>query len=196
MKHLLPFIIFTIAAAFTPGPNNFMLMSSGMNFGIKKTIPHYLGIVAGMQIMIIMTGLGLGSILMHHPRAHEILIIISLAYILYLSWKIMRSTYQNQTPLSKPFSPLQAIFFQWVNPKAWMMAIGTISIFTAGSQQLWKVMLLICGILFIICLLSGGTWMIFGNYMQKILRNKKQRKIFNFAMAACLIVSMGLIFLE
>ena len=131
-------IAFAFVGSITPGPNNLMLMASGTNFGMKRTLPHILGINTGFIVMIFLVGFGLMQVFEMFPATFNILKIISVAYLLYLAWKIATTNTVNNTNTTRanPMSFLQAAFFQWVNPKAWIMILSTITTYTQSSPSL------------------------------------------------------------
>jgi threonine/homoserine/homoserine lactone efflux protein len=182
--------IFAFVSSITPGPNNLMLMNSGANFGFKPTIPHLLGVGIGFTLMIILVGLGLMQIFDLFPASYEILKVLSIVYLLYLAFKIAGSanTTEQQTASAKPFTFIQAALFQWVNPKAWTMALTAISIY-APSNSFTAVLLVAItfGLINLPCICS---WIILGQKMQLILTNQKRLKTFNIAMAVLLITSL------
>src|ERR1700722_290954 len=137
MDNLIPLLMFSVAATMTPGPNNFMMMNSSLNFGLKRSMPHYFGICFGFPIMVLIVALGFGAVFLNYLWLKQLLKIVGSAYILYLAWRIISTTVEPQRNLAaKPLSFLQALLFQWVNPKAWLTAIGAISIFSTTEQQL------------------------------------------------------------
>ena len=114
---ILPLLLFSISMTITPGPNNVMVTASGVNFGYKKTLPHILGITFGFPVMIVLIGLGLGSVFKSFPVIHHILKYIGATYLLYLAWKIATfSNVNNNGDRNKPFTFWQAVIFQWINP--------------------------------------------------------------------------------
>jgi len=132
MELLLAVFLFAVSSTITPGPNNIMVMTSGLNFGVKSTIPHLLGVCIGFPIMVILLGLGLGLIFDLYPFIHEFIKIFGVLYLLYLAWKIANSTSQIAgKQQQKPFSFIQAALFQWLNPKAWIMATSAIAAYTS-----------------------------------------------------------------
>lgn len=196
MKDLLPFLFFTISSSFTPGPNNFMLMNSGMHFGVKKSLPHYFGICLGFSIMILITALGLGVVFTQYAWIKDILKIIGSLYMLYLAYKIVISHNKpNQITTLKPLTFLQASLFQWVNPKAWLMGVGAISIFTLSTHYMLNA-ILISLIYFLVCIPCTGAWLLFGKFLQRILKTDRQRLRFNLLMAVALVASIGMIFVD
>jgi len=182
--------LFAFVSSITPGPNNLMLMTSGANFGFKQTIPHFLGVGIGFTLMIILVGLGLMQLFDSFPASYEILKVLSIIYLLYLAFKIARSgtiTEQNNEKL-KPLTFIQAALFQWVNPKAWTMALTSISIY-APSNSFISVLLvaIIFGLINLPCI---SSWIVLGQKMKLILTDQKRFKIFNITMASLLILSL------
>jgi len=182
--------LFAFVSSITPGPNNLMLMTSGANFGFKQTIPHFLGVGIGFTLMIILVGLGLMQLFDSFPVSYEILKVLSIIYLLYLAFKIARSsniTEQDNEKL-KPLTFIQAALFQWVNPKAWTMALTSISIY-APSNSFISVLLvaIIFGLINLPCI---SSWIVLGQKMKLILTDQKRFKIFNITMASLLILSL------
>jgi len=182
--------LFAFVSSITPGPNNLMLMSSGANFGFKQTVPHFLGVGIGFTLMIILVGLGLMQLFDSFPMSYEILKVLSIIYLLYLALKIARSgsiTEQNNEKL-KPLTFIQAALFQWVNPKAWTMALTSISIY-APSNSFISVLLvaIIFGLINLPCI---SSWIVLGQKMKLVLTDQKRFKIFNITMASLLILSL------
>ena len=115
---------FAFVTSITPGPNNLMLMASGANFGFRRSIPHMLGIGIGFVVMVTLVGLGLMGLFDRYPVTHTMLKVFSAAYMLWLAWKIANAAAPEQSKATgQPLSLLQAAGFQWVNPKAWAMAL-------------------------------------------------------------------------
>ena len=129
---LLGFALFALVTSITPGPNNTMLLASGVNFGFNRTIPHMLGITCGFFVLVVAVGFGLGAVFQTYPILYTVLRYVGAAYLLYLAWKIAHSgpVGDSAEGEAKPISYLGAAAFQWVNPKAWIMAIGAISTYT------------------------------------------------------------------
>lgn len=187
--------IFAFVSSITPGPNNIMLMNSGANFGFKKTLPHALGVGVGFTIMVALVGLGIMQLFDAFPVSYEILKVLSIIYLLYLAYKIAfsDSSIESSKSNAKPFSFIQAAMFQWVNPKAWTMALTAISVY-APSKSLSAVLIvaIIFGLVNFPCI-SG--WIVLGKKMQIFLTNKKRLRIFNGTMAGLLVLSLYPVFL-
>lgn len=196
MQDLIPILLFAISTTLTPGPNNFLIMNSGLKFGIKKSLPHYLGICVGFPLMVLLVALGFGAIFLKYQWLKQILKIIGSIYMLYLAWQILSSSSNAKIfSASKPFSFTKAVMFQWINPKAWLMAIGAISIFTITTSYFTNAVA-ISIIFFLACLPLIGVWLIFGAVLQKILKEEKHQRWFNIVMAICLVASIAMIFLD
>lgn len=191
MELYLAVFIFGLSAGITPGPNNIMLMTSGMNFGIKKSIPHVLGVTFGFPIMVILIGLGFSIVFEQYPILHEIIKVLGVVYLLYLSWLIASASPDTlEGEKSKPFTFLQAALFQWVNPKAWVVATSSISAYTVLNDNIYWQILMIAGVFFFAALFTASTWLVFGKGIKQILQSAKQQRAFNIAMALLLVASV------
>lgn len=183
-------VIFAFVSSITPGPNNLMLMNSGVNFGFKQTLPHALGVGIGFTIMVALVGLGIMQLFDIFPISYQILKVLSVVYLLYLAAKIAMSDSSIETSNSnaKPFTFVQAAMFQWLNPKAWTMALTAISVY-APTKSLAAVLLvaLVFGLVNFPCI---SSWVVLGEKMQVFLTNKKRLRIFNGSMAALLVCSL------
>ena len=185
----LAFATFCFVSSITPGPNNLMLMASGANFGIKRTLPHWLGIGIGFTAMIVLVGLGLIQVFDAFPITYTILRVLSVGYLLYLAWKIANAAPPAEADeTGKPFSFLQACAFQWVNPKAWAMALTAISVYT--PTQGVSAILLTALIFGVINLPACSSWMFIGQQMRRFLTNPKRLRAFNILMAVLLVASL------
>lgn len=196
MNDLIPFLLFAVSSAFTPGPNNFMLLNSGLHFGVKKSLPHFWGVCLGFPAMVLLVAVGLGAVFVEFEWVKQALKIIGSIYMLYLAYQIIRTPKKNKPDhAKKPLRFMQACLFQWVNPKAWLMGVGAISIFTLSDNYLTNAML-ISGIYIITCAPCSGAWLVFGSEMQRFLKTEKHRRWFNIAMAVCLVASIAMIYVE
>lgn len=196
MQDLVPISLFILATTLTPGPNNFLIMNSGLKFGIKKSLPHYLGICFGFPIMMLIVALGFGAMFVKYYWLKEGLKIIGSIYMLYLAWQILASSANPRVfKASKPFSFFKAVMFQWINPKAWLMAISAISIFSITNNYFTNAAA-ISGLFFLACLPCIGVWLVFGAFLQKVLTEEKHQRWFNITMAVCLVASIAMILLD
>ncbi len=191
MELLLALAVFCLVTLFTPGPNNLMLMTSGVNFGFRRTLPHLFGVVLGFTLMVLVVGFGLGAVFVQWPSLYAILKYAGASYLLYLAWQIAtaRPPQARAQTTSRPMNFPQAVAFQWVNPKAWVMAIGAMSTYAAVAPFPFNVMLiaaLFCALGFA----SSGTWLGFGVALQQMLRHPKAIRAFNVTMALLLVASL------
>lgn len=191
MELVFAIALFAFSAGITPGPNNIMLMTSGVNFGIKRSIPHLLGISLGFPTMILAVGLGLSAIFTAYPVIHTAIKIIGITYLLYLSWLIANSSSKMEgKQVSKPFSFIQAAAFQWVNPKGWIMAVGAIATFTSVQQELNGQVFTIASVFLCVAFPCAIVWLGFGVALKRLLKNERQQRIFNVTMALLLVASI------
>lgn len=188
---LLAFILFAFVTSVTPGPNNMLLLASGINFGLRRSLPHVLGISVGMLIMVSAIGFGLGELLKIYPPLYQLLRYGGAAYLLYLSWKIATAgAPQADGQLSgKPMSFLQAAAFQWVNPKAWIMAIAAISTYVP-AQPVAAQILLIAGLFAVVNYPTCSLWVVAGSLLRRALQNPLWLRRFNYLMAGLLVLSL------
>lgn len=179
---------FAFVSSVTPGPNNLMLMTSGANFGIWRTIPHLLGVVFGFVLMVILVGTGLVRVFEAWPVSHDILRICSIVYLSYLAWKIAMAKSLSTQTTDKPISSIQAALFQWVNPKAWAMALTAVTVY-APSHSLAAVGLiaLICGV---VNMPSVFIWVLLGSKIQRFLNSALRLRVFNTGMALLLLATL------
>ncbi|OZB14096.1 MAG: hypothetical protein B7X55_11870 [Rhodobacterales bacterium 34-62-10] len=186
---LLALSAFALVSSITPGPNNLMLMASGANFGFRRTVPHMLGIGIGFGVMIVLVGLGLVQIFDAFPVTHLILTVVGVAYLLWLAWKIANSAALDAARSgARPFTFVQAALFQWVNPKAWQMALTAITLYApdrSATAILWVAL-----VFALINLPSVSTWTVLGQQMRRILSSPARLRAFNWAMAALLVASL------
>ncbi len=186
--------VFALVSSITPGPNNLMLMTSGINFGMRKTVPHMLGVSIGFTLMIVLIGLGVMKVIDAVPGSMLFITIASGLYLLYMAWKIATtstSPAENGTLVgrSKPFTFLQAALFQWVNPKAWTMALTAVSAYAPKSHG-WVGVFIVAGVFGIINLPSTGTWAIMGAKMRRFLSDPVRLRAFNIIAALLLVASL------
>ena len=186
---LLALAAFALVSSITPGPNNLMLMASGANFGFRRTVPHMLGIGIGFGVMILLVGLGLVRIFDAFPVAHLILSVVGVAYLLFLAWKIAHAAAPDAARTgAHPFTFMQAALFQWVNPKAWQMALTAITLYAPDRSAL--AILWVAVVFAVINLPSVSTWTVMGQQMRRILSSPARLRAFNLCMAGLLVASL------
>jgi threonine/homoserine/homoserine lactone efflux protein len=183
-------VLFAFTTSITPGPNNMMLFTSGVNFGFRRTIPHMLGIGAGFLSLLLGVGLGLGALLHTVPLLYTVLKFAGGAYLLWIAWKIgsSRSLSEGKTSAA-PMSFLSAAAFQWINPKAWVMAVTAMATYT--NPNVYFISVLIVGFAFaLVNVPSVSTWAGFGSALRDWLSDPTRLKWFNITMALLLVLSL------
>ncbi len=180
----------------TPGPNNAMLTASGIKFGFKRTLPHLIGIPCGHVVQISLVCLGLGKIFVMYPHIQEVLKYVCAAYLLYLGYKIIGSFSEHKKDSSRPLKLYEAALFQFVNPKAWTVAIMVASGFFPKDE------ILIIAILFssltaaIVCFPSICLWALFGSSIRLMIKNTKIKKVVEFLLAFLLLLTAIIIIIN
>ena len=166
-------------------------MASGLNFGIRKSIPHLFGVVLGFPVMIILIGLGFELVFEKIPLLHYIIKIIGIIYLIYLAWRVATSARQPQE--GRKVTPLQfwqAVLFQWVNPKAWIMATGAIAAYTSLESDFFTQVLIIALTFMVVAFPCAGSWLVFGSSLKRFLQKPAYQHAFNISMALLLIASI------
>ncbi|MBW4972821.1 LysE family translocator [Roseovarius mucosus] len=180
---------FAFVTVMTPGPNNLMLMASGTNFGFSRSIPHMLGVGLGFPLMVAFVGLGVMQVFDLWPLSYTLLKIGSVAYLVYLAWKIAHAAPPRDAEASgKPLTFLQSAAFQWVNPKAWSMALSAITLYATGRDMasvLW-----VAGVYVAVSMVSTTSWTLLGQQLRRLLKNQTRLRIFNWIMASLLIATL------
>ncbi len=186
---LLALITFAFVTSVTPGPNNMMLLASGANFGFRRTIPHMLGIGIGFTFMVALVGVGLMQVFDAVPISYTILKVVSVAYLLWLAWKIANSaTPETQQAKVRPMTFVQAALFQWVNPKAWTMALSAITLY--APERLLISVLLVAIVFGSVNLPSVSLWTVLGQQLQRFLQSPASLRAFNWIMAGLLVLTL------
>jgi len=182
--------LFAFVTSVTPGPNNLMLMASGANFGFRRTIPHMLGVSLGFVLMAFLVGLGLAGLFQTYPLAQTALEVVSVVYMLWLAWKIANAAApKDRQAGGTPMTFLQAAAFQWVNPKAWAMAVNAVTLYLP-DRSLWAVAL-VAVIFGAINLPSVSLWTLIGQQLRRVLTNARRLTLFNWTMAGLLVLSLA-----
>ena len=182
---------FAFATSITPGPNNLMLMASGANYGLRRTLPHMFGISLGHAFMVVVVGLILLQLFDRFPVLNAVLKVLSVSYMLWLAWKIANAAPPGEkTATGKPFTFLQAAAFQWVNPKAWSMAITAISGYAPPNGGVLYSTLLVACIFAAVNLPSVSIWAWAGVQVRRWLGTKRRLRVFNITMALLLVASL------
>ena len=194
---LFAFVMFALVMFFTPGPNNIMLLSSGLTYGFRRTVPHIAGITIGVAFMVATVGVGLGTIFLTYPLLQTILKYAGAAYLVYLAVAIAKSgpAAPERDSRGRPMTFWGAAMFQWVNAKGWVMVIGTITAYAAIARFPWNIVIqtaisLVMG--------AGSTvvWALFGSALRPVLTSELLVRIFNIVMAFLLLASLYPVFMD
>ena len=187
----LALVSFAFVTSITPGPNNIMLTASGVNFGFARTVPHMLGIGAGFMALLLAVGFGLGAVFTLFPPLKTALKVAGAAYMLWLAWKIAHadSGGEGGERLGRPLTFWEAAAFQWVNPKAVVMALGAMAIYVRPDHLVADV-LAVTLVFGLVNLPSVSTWAAFGYVLRNALQDPARLKFFNMVMALLLVASI------
>jgi threonine/homoserine/homoserine lactone efflux protein len=194
---LIAFIVFAAVMYFTPGPNNIMLLSSGLNYGFRRTLPHLAGVVIGFAFMVGVVGLGFGTIFIAYPMLQTILKYAGAAYVIYLAAAIAMSepVPPGQDNRRGPMTFWGAAMFQWVNVKGWVMVISTITAYAGIASFPWNIAIQV-----VLSLLLGvaatATWVQSGSSLRSFMTSPKAVRAFNIVMAALLLASLYPVFMD
>ena len=192
---LIAFVMFAAVMFFTPGPNNIMLLSSGLTYGFRPTLPHIAGITFGFAFMIGVVGLGLGTIFITYPVLQTILKYAGVAYLIYLAAAIAMSgpVKPDHDNRRGPMTFWGAAMFQWINAKGWVMVIGTITAYAGIASFPWNITIQV-----MLSLLLGAvacsTWAVFGSALRPVLTSPRAVRAFNIVMAVLLLASLYPVF--
>jgi len=187
----LALIGFAVVSSITPGPNNLMLLASGANFGFKRTLPHMFGISIGHSVMVFLVGVGIKQVFDLYPVTYTVLKVGSVVYLLYLAFKIA----SNRTPpnqmngRAKPFTFIQAAAFQWVNPKAWAMALTALGVYAPPSPTVAQIGM-VAGAFALVNFPSITTWVVLGQQMSRFLHTPKRLMVFNVTAGLLLVATL------
>ena len=194
---LIAFILFAAVMFFTPGPNNVMLLSSGLTYGFRRTLPHIAGITIGFAFMVGAVGVGLGTVFVAYPVLQIMLKYLGVAYLIYLAAVIAMSepVAPDQENRRGPMTFWGAAMFQWINAKGWVMVIGTITAYAAIASFPWNIAIQVA-LSLILGAASCTAWALFGTALRPILTAPKAVRAFNIVMAVLLLASLYPVFMD
>ena len=194
---LIAFVIFVAVMYFTPGPNNVMLLSSGLTYGFRRTLPHIAGITIGVAFMIAAVGLGLGTVFIAYPVLQTILKYAGAAYLVYLAAAIAMSgtAPSRQDNARGPMTFWAAAMFQWINVKGWVMVIGTITAYAAIAGFPWNILIQVV-VSLLIGTISCITWALCGSALRTWVTSARAVRAFNVVMAILLLASLYPVFMD
>ncbi len=194
---LIAFVVFAAVMFFTPGPNNIMLLSSGLTYGLHRTLPHVAGVAIGFAFMVATMGLGLGAVFIAWPVLQTVLKYAGIAYLIYLAAVIAMSgpVASGQDNARGPLTFWGAAMFQWVNAKGWVIAIGTITAYSAIASFPWNIAIQ-TGLSLLMGTLSSATWALSGSSLRPLLTSPRAVRAFNIVMAVLLLASLYPVFMD
>lgn len=179
---------YAFATSITPGPNNIMLMASGANFGLRRTVPHMLGVSLGHALMVLLVALGIGAAFRAAPWAESAFAAVAAAYMLWLAWRIATAAAPDGARAgARPFTFLQAAAFQWVNPKAWAMALTAAAAYAPSGSLVAAASVAV--VFAAVNLPSVSVWAALGTQVRRVLTAPARLKAFNWTMAALVVGS-------
>ncbi|HKJ63504.1 MAG TPA: LysE family translocator [Hyphomicrobiales bacterium] len=192
---IIPVTIFGLVASITPGPNNIMVTASGSAFGFRRSVPHLLGIIFGFPLVLLAAGLGLGEIFQNNSQIHLFLKYAGAAYLLYLAWRIAQAGRPDQGEAkARPLTFLEAAAFQWVNVKAWMVALSAIPAFTTIGGNYYMEIALITLIFAAVTIPSITIWCMFGVAIRRLIQTPETARIVNLILAGLVALSVLVLF--
>lgn len=182
---------FALVTSITPGPSNLMLLASGANFGFVPTVPQVLGITLGFTSLLLAVGLGLGALLSAFPALHLGLKIAGAAYLLHLAWRIAtaRGLGAEGKVGGRPLTFVESAAFQWINPKAWVVALATMAVYTSPDAPFVSICV-ICAVFAFVNLPTVSVWAAFGVALRGFLADPARLRRFNVAMGALLAATL------
>ena len=192
---LLSLCLFMFATSCSPGPNNILASYSGFNFGLVKTIPHMFGVIFGFTTLVIVMNFGLINIFKNFPIMQEILIYTGTIFLIYLAYKISFSKTSSDNSSKSPVRFIETFFFQFLNPKAVIVAIITVSTYVESGENYINYSLWVIGIAFIFACFSIMFWTLLGKFLRKFATNQKFIKRFNYVMSFLLISCIATFYL-
>lgn len=197
MEQLFAVMLFAVSASVTPGPNNIMVMASGVNFGVRKSLPLLTGICVGFTLMLLVIGFGFAQLFVLFPNLHLLIKITGVIYLLYLAYLIARSSNDvSIRPNPDPMGFIKGALFQWVNGKAWVVATGAIAAFTSTGDNIVHQQLVIAGTFLVVSFPCVGVWLGFGSLLKNYLNSPRSRAVFNWLMAGLLTLSVVPVVIE
>ncbi len=199
-----PLVLYALATSITPGPNNLLLLASGVRFGVRASLPHVMGIVSGFALLLVLSGMGLGALFSLLPWLPGLLKLIMAGWIVLLAWRMIsadvahpsvlqrarpETSLPKQRARQRPMRFHEAVLFQWVNPKAWMMVLGVLAVYAPPAAGLAG-LLRVSGLYAAIMLPAILCWLLLGRTLQALLATPRRLRLFNLLMAALLLASV------
>lgn len=195
IEQAIAFYVFCVVAAITPGPSNTMILATGSAVGAVRGLPCLLGAATGMGLLLFSSALGLGQLILGFPALLKALNWGGAAFLLWLAWKIANAGTASDGEPSRAVGFLEALAFQWINPKGWLVAVSASGTYLQGvTGSVWVQALAFGGLFFAAALPSGLVWLALGSALHKVLRNERSARVFNIAMGLTLAASVVTMF--
>ncbi len=188
-------VLFSFAMSITPGPNNLLLTTSGLAYGFRRTLPAMAGTLVGITLLFLVSGAGVGALVLGDPRSQIALRMLGALYLVYLASRLWRSAELAQTQAGAPLRLWHVAGFQFVNPKAWMMTVSAVSIYVASAEHYGPRLLLVAATFILVSAPCITVWVAFGAGMKSALKDPRRLRLFNRAMAALTLLSAVLVLL-
>lgn len=191
LDHFLAFCLFALVSTITPGPNNLMVMASGLSYGFRRTLPHLLGVAVGFAVMVFATGFGIRALFAQYPGLQLVLKLSATLYFLWMAYQLCMTQPGGAagSAAGKPMSFLGAAAFQWINPKAWVMALSALGAYLSNASTPLDVALL-AAVYGVLCLPCVGAWAAFGTQLNHVLKTPGKVMWFNRVVAVLLLLSL------
>jgi threonine/homoserine/homoserine lactone efflux protein len=180
--------IFLFVGAFSPGPNNLLASYSGFNFGIKKTLPLVYGVTFGFPIVLITVNSGLAIVFNKFPMFQEILKILGSGFLIYMAYKIAFGNKSDEKEIKNPAKFFNMIIFQFINPKAVLIAIITVSTFISQNENFVRDSIIVISFAIFFSFTSIMSWSLLGKFLQRFANNERFLTIYNYTMSFLLII--------
>ncbi|HSG89211.1 MAG TPA: LysE family translocator [Pseudomonadales bacterium] len=189
-----PLAWYCLVMGMTPGPNNLMLAASGMNFGLRRTLPHMAGVFVGFGVLVFAAGLGIGTLYANAPWLQGLLRWVGAGFLAYLAWRIAGAARAEHHADARPLAFVEAASFQFVNPKGWIFAITSATGFLSGGGLLGAIVLTSAALLMTV--LSTTTWTLFGTVLAQLVRSERAHRVVSAAFALALLATVPMILFD
>lgn len=190
MNDLVALAAFSFISAVTPGPNNVMLWASGVQFGLRRTIPHVIGITLGVGSMTLLVASGLGVLITTVPAVEVILKVIGSIYLLYLAWQIAGGSTASRGEVAAPLTLFQALVFQYVNPKAWVFVVAAVTTFRPSDMSVWPATGAMALVMMLVVVPCAGVWAAAGTFLGRFLADQTRSRVFRIVLGVLLAATV------
>jgi threonine/homoserine/homoserine lactone efflux protein len=194
LNEVLALVVFVAVGAGSPGPNNTLLMASGISFGFRRTTPHVIGTILGIVALILVARTGVGVVVTAEPRVQLGLKIVASAYLVYLATRLASGVSLDPATSTRPFTIPHALAFQFVNPKAWIFALALVAIFVEGRGSAVGAALTLA-VVAVAVAVTASAWALGGNALRRRLEGRRARRVAGLVLGALLLVSVMLLWL-